>query len=124
MCNRNCNKLCPNLIFSSSVTVTGTNLVINIPAIKSKFCMVLVQNIPDAATVNMPVVVTIGTATTEYQVVDNCGIPVTASAINTRTRYPVCLYSSNGVAILKILRNLMPVCSNIDLTIAGPTGGE
>jgi hypothetical protein len=73
--------------------VVDTNLTINIPqnAFQNGFrgCIIIAQSIPDTATVNMPVVITIGgnTATT-YPLTNRCGAPVTAGNIKTRTRYP------------------------------------
>ena len=85
-------KICNKINISSAVTVTGTNLVVNIPS--GVFpncytgCLVLAQNIPDTATVNMPVVITIGEDTTEYPLLNTNGAPVVASRLSTRTRYP------------------------------------
>lgn len=122
MCNRNCGKLCPNLVTSTSVTA-GTSLVINVPFVREKFCLVLTQNIPDTATINLPVVLTIGAGTTEYSVVDCNGIPVTAGSLQTRTRYPVVIYSANNVITFQIKRKLMTTCSNIPFTVVAETGG-
>lgn len=64
-CDKNCNRLCPNLVISTSVavvTVNGTDtLLINIPegTYKNgcKYCIVVAQTIPATATINMPVAV-------------------------------------------------------------------
>jgi hypothetical protein len=122
MCNKNCGKLCPNLITSTSITA-GTSLVVNVPFVREKFCLVLTQNIPDTATINLPVVITIGDGTTEYQVVDCNGIPVTAGLLRTRTRYPIVLYSSNGNVTFQIKRKLTSVCTDIPFTVVTTTTG-
>ena len=61
-------KLCPNLVISQAVTFTGGNLEINLPAGSynngEKYCIVVAQAIPDTATINAPVYMTIGTGTT------------------------------------------------------------
>ena len=79
--------------FSNSITVTGGTLVINIAngsyADCQKFCLILIQNIPDTATINMPVGITIGTDTTVYPMVRCDCTQVTACALRTRTRYPM-----------------------------------
>ena len=71
-CNTRCN-ICERIVFSNSITVTGGTLTINIPvgsyADCQKFCLILIQNIPDTATINMPVGITIGTDTTVYPMV-------------------------------------------------------
>jgi hypothetical protein len=108
-CNTSCN-ICNRLVFSNSITVANGELVINLPlntySDGQKFCLVLIQNIPDTATINMPVVVTIGTETTTYPVTNcNCS-QVTACSLRTRTRYPMRVITSAISATFRILRNL------------------
>ena len=114
-CNRNCNRLCPNLIISTSVavvTVNGTDtLLINIPegtyANGCKYCIVVAQSIPSTATINMPVAVSIGGDTaTVYPLTNRCCAQVTACAIRTRTRYPVCVSTSATGGTFKVLSGL------------------
>lgn len=89
-CANSC-KLCNKLIISNSVTVTGGNLVVNIPTgvygNGKVFCIIIAQTIPSTATINMPVVITIGSAATLYPLADKCGTQLVASEIRTRTRY-------------------------------------
>ena len=63
-------KLCNHLVLSQAVAFTGGNLEINLPAGSynngEKYCIVVAQSIPDAATINAPVYITIGTGTTLY----------------------------------------------------------
>lgn len=60
-------KLCNHLVLSQAVAFTGGNLEINLPAGSynngEKYCIVVAQSIPDAATINAPVYITIGTGT-------------------------------------------------------------
>lgn len=114
-CNRNCNRLCPNLIISTSVavvTVNGTDtLLINIPTGSyrngCKYCIVVAQAIPATATINMPVAVSIGGDTaTVYPLTNRCCAQVTACAIRTRTRYPVCVSTSATGGTFKVLSGL------------------
>ena len=114
-CNRNCNRLCPNLIISTSVavvTVNGTDtLLINIPegtyANGCKYCIVVAQSIPSTATINMPVAISIGgNTTTVYPLTNRCCAQVTACAIRTRTRYPVCVSTSATGGTFKVLSGL------------------
>lgn len=109
-------KLCKKLNISSSVTVVDTNLVITIP--QNVFincytgCLVVAQNIPDEATINMPVVIAIGDdTTTTYPLINRCGSPVTASNIRTRTRYPFTVYTTPTSANFK-LKCGVPCTSN------------
>lgn len=114
-CNRNCNRLCPNLIISTSVavvTVNGTDtLLINIPTGSyrngCKYCIVVAQAIPATATINMPVAISIGGDTaTVYPLTNRCCAQVTACAIRTRTRYPVCVSTSATGGSFKVLSGL------------------
>ena len=114
-CNRNCNTLCPNLIISTSVTVVTVNgtdtLLINIPTGSyrngCKYCIVVAQAIPATATINMPVAVSIGGDTaTVYPLTNRCCAQVTACAIRTRTRYPVCVSTSATGGTFKVLSGL------------------
>lgn len=108
-CNTHCN-ICERIVFSNSITVTGGALTINIPvgsyADCQKFCLILIQNIPDTATINMPVGITIGTDTTVYPMVRCDCTQVTACALRTRTRYPMKVATTATSAVFKVLRNL------------------
>lgn len=108
-CNTRCN-ICERIVFSNSITVAGGTLVINIAngsyADCQKFCLILIQNIPDAATINMPVGITIGTDTTVYPMVRCDCTQVTACALRTRTRYPMKVATTATSAVFKVLRNL------------------
>ena len=114
-CNKNCNRLCPNLIISTSVsvvTVNGTDtLLINIHegtyANGCKYCIVVAQSIPSTATINMPVAVSIGgNTTTVYPLTNRCCAQVAACDIRTRTRDPVCVSTSATGGAFKVLNGL------------------
>lgn len=129
-CNRNCNRLCPNLIISTSVavvTVNGTDtLLINIPegtyANGCKYCIVVAQSIPTTATIGMPVAVSIGGNTaTVYPLTNRCCAQVTACAIRTRTRYPVCVSTSATGGTFKVLSGLYCAPNNALESLPAPT---
>lgn len=129
-CNRNCNRLCPNLIISTSVavvTVNGTDtLLINIPegtyANGCKYCIVVAQSIPTTATIGMPVAVSIGGNTaTVYPLTNRCCAQVTACAIRTRTRYPVCVSTSATGGAFKVLSGLSCAPNNALESLPAPT---
>ena len=114
-CNKNCNRLCPNLIISTAVTlvtVGGTDtLLIDIPAGTfrngCKYCIVVAQNIPTTVPIGTPVAVSIGgNTTTVYPLTNRCCAQVTACAIRTRTRYPVCVSTSATGGTFKVLSGL------------------
>ena len=119
-CNKNC-RICDNIIIStgvSVVTVNGTNtLVIDLPATtavgttpylnRCKYCIVIAQAIPDAATIRMPVAFSIGGDTTTVYPFINCNsVQVTACAVQTRTRYPVAVVTSATSGVFRSLRPL------------------
>lgn len=109
-------KLCNRLIISQSVTFTGGNLVINLPAGSyqngEKYCIVVAQAIPDTATINAPVVITIGTGTALYPLTNRCCAQVTACGIRTRTRYSTVVSTSGTGGAFKLLGNAAPCPSN------------
>ena len=130
MCNKKCNRLCPNLIISTSVTLTtvsGTDtLLINIREgmYKNgcKYCIVVAQSIPSTATINMPVAVSIGGDTaTVYPLTNRCCAQVTACAIRTRTRYPVCVSTSATGGTFKVLSGLSCAPNNALESLPAPT---
>lgn len=111
----NCYRLCNNLVISDSVTVVtvdGTDtLVIDVPATTfadgCRYEIVVAQTIPDTATINMPVAISIGGDTTTVYPLVRCDCAqITACAIRTRTKYPV-LVATNAIGgVFKVLRRL------------------
>ena len=130
MCNKKCNRLCPNLIISTSVTLTtvsGTDtLLINIPegtyANGCKYCIVVAQNVPTTVPIGTPVAVSIGgNTTTVYPLTNRCCAQVTACAIRTRTRYPVCVSTSATGGSFKVLSGLSCAPNNALASLPAPT---
>lgn len=109
-------KLCDRLVISQSVSFVGGNLVINLPAGNygngCKYCIVVAQAIPATATINAPVVVTIGTGTQQYPLTNRCCAPVTACGIRTRTRYSVVVATSATTGAFRLLGNTCPCPTN------------
>lgn len=107
MACKNVCKLCDRLIISQAITFTGGNLVVNLPDgsynNNEKYCIVLAQSIPATTTINAPVVITIGTGTQQYPLVNRCCRPVTACGVRTRTRYSTCVETSATSAVFKML---------------------
>lgn len=133
MCKNSC-RLCRRLIISQAVTFDGTSLVINIPAGAyddgCKYCIVVAQNIPATATINAPVVITIGTGTVQYPVTRCDCRPATACNIHTRTRYAVRVETSATSGVFRLLGRSCCGCDNnlasIDGTapVAAVAGGD
>lgn len=100
-------KLCPRLIISQGVTFTGGVLIINLPAGNyqngEKYCIVVAQAIPATATINAPVVVTIGTGTVQYPVTKCDCTQLTACGVRTRTRYSMCVRTTPTGGTFRLL---------------------
>ena len=129
-CDRNCNTLCPNLIISTSVSVVTVNgvdtLVVNIPSGSyrngCKYCIVVAQAIPTTATIGMPVAISIGGDTaTVYPLTNRCCAQVTACAIRTRKRYPVCVNTTATGGTFKVLCGLACSPNNALASLPVPT---
>ena len=119
MACKNVCRLCNNFVISQSVTFTGRNLIVNIPAgsyaNNRKICIVIAQAIPTATTINAPVYVTIGTGTVLYPLVKKNCRQVTACGLRTRTRYSTCIETTPTGGLFKMLGQ--PCCSpNNNLT--------
>lgn len=99
--------LCDRLVISQAVTFAGGALTVNIPAGSyangEKYCIVIAQTIPAAATITAPVVVTIGAGTEEYPLTGKNCAQVTACALRTRTRYSVVVSTSATGGTFKML---------------------
>lgn len=106
-------KLCDKLIISQAVTFTGGTLIINIPAgsyrNNCKYCIVIAQAIPAAATINAPVVITIGDGTVQYPLTSRCCSQITASGIRTRTKYCTTVSTSADGGSFRLIGQ--PSCS-------------
>lgn len=133
-CNNNCNRLCPRFIPSNSITiitVDGTDtLVIDIPAgtynNNCQYCIFLLQTIPEAATVNMPVAISIGGVTTTVYPLVCCKtcIQATASQVRTRTRYCTKVQTNTVSGVFKAYSGLSVYCPDnlASLPVTAPSG--
>lgn len=125
-------RLCDRLIISQGVTFAGGVLTVNLPAGSyqngEKYCIVIAQAIPDATTINAPVVITIGAGTVQYPLTKcNCA-QVTACGIRTRTRYSTVVSTNATGGSFKLLGKPCCAPSNalaaIDGTAPETGGGE
>ena len=124
----NC-KICKRFVGSVTVTVVGTSLVINIPAANydncERLCLAVLQEIPTTATRGMPVVITIGTATTQYPLVRCNGTPVTQEYIGQGNIYQLRVQTTATSAVFRVLNNLCTVSTSIPSipVVAAPAAG-
>lgn len=105
--------LCRNLVISNSVSFTGGNLIINLPANSfrngDKVCIVVAQALPTTTIINAPVYVTIGTGTVLYPLTTCSCRQVTACGIRTRTKYCTCVVTNATGGTFRLLGK--PCCS-------------
>lgn len=121
-CNRQCNRLCPHLIISQSltvVTVDGTDtLLIDIPAgtyaACETYCIIIAQNRPTTATVDMPVAISIGGVTTTVYPLVCCktGLQAVACQVNGRTKIKTLVQTNTTSGVFKALCGLGDCCIN------------
>ena len=121
-CKTSC-KLGDRLVISQAVTFTGRNVVVNLPAGSyrngCKYCIVIAQAIPAAATINAPVVITIGTGTEQYPLTNRCCAQVTACGIRTRTRYSAVVSTNATGGTFRLLGKTCPCPDNFLASIDG-----
>ncbi len=119
-CTGQCNRLCPHYIISDSVsvvTVSGTDtLLIDIPTgtygNNQIYCIVIAQNRPTTATVDMPVAISIGgDTTTVYPLVCNrtC-LQATACQVSGRTRLKTIVQTNTAGGVFRVLSGLGSCC--------------
>lgn len=107
-CINNC-KVCPRLIFSNAINFDSTTntLIVDLPQRNynncENYCIVLVQSIPTSATINAPVVFSIGGGTTQYSFLNCDCTPILASQIRTRKKYKVRVSTSIGSGVFKYI---------------------
>ena len=119
---KNICRLCDNLVISTAVTLADGTLTINLPADSfdngEKVCLVVAQAIPDTTA---PVVITIGTDTTEYPLTTCDCAQVTARALRTRTRYATRVITNSEGAVFRLLGKVACAPSNALASIGGST---
>jgi len=116
-------KMCDRLIISQAVTFAAGVLTINLPAGSyqrgCKYCIVVAQSIPEETTITAPVVITIGTGTETYPLVDGCCAQVTACSLRTRTRYATIVATDAAGGTFKLLGKAACAPSNALAAIDG-----
>ena len=116
-------KLCDRLVLSQAVTFAAGTLTVNLPAGSynnhERYCIVIAQAIPDATTINAPVVFTIGTGTETYALNDRCCRQVTAGALRTRTRYATVVATDATGGVFRLLGR---ACCTADNSLAAIDG--
>ena len=104
--NSNCS-LCRKLIISQAINFDATTntVIVDLPAGSygncCEYCIVFAQSIPSSATINAPVVFSIGGGATQYPFLNCDCTPILASQIRTRRKYKVRVSTSVGTGVFK-----------------------
>ena len=112
--------LCERLILSQAVTFSDNNLIINISAGSyadgEKYCIIIAQPIPTTTTIAANVVITIGTDTTTYPLLNCDCTNVKACQIKTRYRYSTIVHTDMQSGVFKLAgkAGCKSCCQNID----------
>ena len=135
-CRNNCNRLCPRFVPTVSISIVAINgvdtLVLDLPngtyLDGEQYCIITAQAIPAAATVNMPVAVSInGDTTTVYPLVAQCTcLQAVAAQIRTRTKYCTCVQTNAISGVFKAFSGLTMNCYDRLLSlpvVTTPVGG-
>lgn len=134
MCKNNC-RLCNRLVISQSVTFADGTLTIGLPSGSygdgCRYCLVIAQTIPSTATINAPVVITIGGSTAAYPLTRRDCVQATACNVHTRTRYAVRVETSNTSGLFRLLGRSCTACDDRLRSLSGTaatddttTGGD
>lgn len=107
MCNN------PNVVLTTAVAVSGSNLVLTIPsgtyANCYNFILRLAQSVPLTATNLMPVVIQIGTGETLYPLRQKAGHNVYANQLKARRNYMV--HTAADTATFTLLHGILNTCN-------------
>lgn len=109
-CINNC-KLCKRLIISQAINFDATTntVIVDLPAGSygncCTYCIVFAQSVPASATINAPVVFSIGGGSTQYPFLNCDCTPILASQIRTRTKYKTKVSTAVNTGVFKYIGN-------------------
>lgn len=125
-CINDCS-LCKKLIISQAINYDATTntVIVDLPAGSyandCNYCIVLAQSIPSSATINAPVVFSIGGGATQYPFLNcNC-TPILASQIRTRRKYKTRVSTSIGTGVFKYVGKSCLPSNSISVIQSIPT---
>ena len=107
-CINDCS-LCRRLIISQAINYDATTntVIVDLPQRNynncENYCIVLVQSIPTSATINAPVVFSIGGGATQYPFVNCDCTPILASQIRTRRKYKTKVNTAVNTGVFKYI---------------------
>ena len=107
-CINNCS-LCRKLIISQAINfdTTTNTVIVDLPAGNygncCDYCIVFAQSIPASATINAPVVFSIGGGATQYPFLNCDCTPILASQIRTRRKYKTKVSTAVSSGVFKYI---------------------
>lgn len=119
----------PRSVTEETLTFATDTLTINLPQrtfnAGCPYFLRIVDEIPAETTIGAAVVITIGTGTVEYPLIDLCGVPVTAERLRSGYSYPIVLVSSGTTGAFKVIAPLKYWNGNVPFSVDGtePTEG-
>lgn len=100
----------PRSVTAAAITFAADTLTINVPQrtfnAGGVYFLRLTEPIPEAATINAPVVITIGDGTVTYPLLSKCGGQVTAASLRSGYSYPITLVNGGTDGAFKVLDKL------------------
>ena len=100
----------PRSITAVAITFAADTLTINVPQYTFNaggvYFLRLTEDIPVAATITSPVVITIGDGTIEYPLLSRCGGQVTAASLRSGYSYPIMLVNGGANGAFRVLDKL------------------
>lgn len=100
----------PRCITAESITFAAGTVTINVPQrtfyAGCPYFLRITEEVPEDATVNAPVVLTIGTGTVEYPLMKVCGGQVIAADLRSGYSYPITLVQGGTNGAFKLLDRL------------------
>lgn len=125
-CIRNC-RLCDKLILSTAINYDGSTnqVIVALPANSygncQKYCIILAQSLPTAATLDAQVVFTIGNNPTRYPFVNKNCTPIYASQVRTRRVYNTRVNTAVNAGVFKYIGNCCLPSAAITVSNSLPT---
>lgn len=100
----------PRSVTAESVTFAGSTLTINVPQrtfyVGCPYFLRITEEIPETATVNAPVVITIGDGTVEYPLMKLFGGQAIAANLRSGYSYPIMLVQGGTNGAFRLLDRL------------------
>lgn len=117
----------PRSVTEETITFADGTLTINVPQMTfvsgCPYFLRVVDAIPEETTIGAAVVITIGTGTVEYPLVDCNGVPVTAERLRSGYSYPIELVTGGTAGAFRVMGALR-YCGTAGFTADGTDAAE